>query len=350
MKAIIDRAGRLLDENQVFVLATIVSRHGSTPRTAGVRMIVEAAGRTWGTIGGGLMEARVVEQAAAVLASQRPQIMVFDMRQIELADMDLICGGRLEVLLERIAPGSDAAAAIGRWRDLQRAGESGLFLTVLHFTAEKLDAVDHCLLQGAQTPSGAHRLAPATIDEIRRSHAGAAGLRTLTIGEALVLVEPVCPVEVLHLFGAGHVAQPTARLAAFAGFRVWVADDRAAFANAARFPEAEAVRVLPSFDAALDGVAIDRRAFIVIVTRGHLHDRAVLAQALRTEACYIGMIGSRRKRDQIFRALRKQGVGEDELKRVHAPIGLDIGAETPAEIAFSIVAELIQVRAQGRRK
>jgi xanthine dehydrogenase accessory factor len=98
----------------------------------------------------------------------------------------------------------------------------------------------------------------------------------------------------------------------------------------------------------MNGLAVNRSSFIVIVTRGHLHDKTVLMQALRTEATYIGMIGSRRKRDHIFTALLKQRFTEADLKRVHSPIGLDISAETPEEIAVSIVAELIQARSQGR--
>ena len=164
----------------------------------------------------------------------------------------------------------------------------------------------------------------------------------------MVVIDPLRKEETVYLFGAGHVAQPTARLAAFVGFRVRVVDDRAEFANADRFPEAEEVRVATDFDSALKGIAVDRSGFIVIVTRGHLHDKTVLMQALRTEAAYIGMIGSRRKRDHIFNALLKQGFTENDLKRVHSPIGLDIGAETPEEIALSIVAELVKARAQGR--
>ena len=152
----------------------------------------------------------------------------------------------------------------------------------------------------------------------------------------------------MFLFGAGHVAQPTARLATLVGFRVWAVDDRE-YANGDRFPEAEKIRVVEDFGSALKGLTIDRNAFIVIVTRGHLHDKTVLAQALHTDAAYIGMIGSRRKRDHIFKALLKQGFTAADLKRVYSPIGLEIGAETPAEIALSIVAELVKVRAEVRR-
>jgi xanthine dehydrogenase accessory factor len=130
---------------------------------------------------------------------------------------------------------------------------------------------------------------------------------------------------------------------------VWIVDDRAEFACRERFPEAEEIRVVTDFDCALKGLAIDHRSFIVIVTRGHMHDQNVLMQALRTPAAYIGMIGSRRKRDHIFNALLKHGFTETDLKRVHSPIGLDIAAETPAEIALSIVAELVLTRAQRRR-
>jgi len=138
-------------------------------------------------------------------------------------------------------------------------------------------------------------------------------------------------------------------LAAMVGFRVQVVDDRAVFANTDRFPDAEKIRVIADFDTALKGLPIDRNAFIVIVTRGHLHDQTVLMQALRTKAAYIGMIGSLSKRNHIFNALLKLGFTEADLKRVHAPIGLAIGAETPEEIALSITAELVQTRAKERR-
>jgi xanthine dehydrogenase accessory factor len=124
-----------------------------------------------------------------------------------------------------------------------------------------------------------------------------------------------------------------------------VLDDRPEFASSERFPRAEQIKVIPSFPQAFEGLEIDRDGYVVIVTRGHLHDKTVLEQALKTDAGYIGMIGSRRKRDLIYRELLTKGFSQAELGRVHAPIGLAIGAETPEEIAVSIVAELIQVRA-----
>jgi xanthine dehydrogenase accessory factor len=349
MKSIAEAADRLIDNQQGFVLATIINRQGSAPRTAGTRMIVASDGRTVGTIGGGLLEARVIEAAEDVRSSHHPQVVPFDMAQSELATMDMVCGGRLEVLLEIIDPGTPAAAVLKGWRNAQSGPDRCFFLTELRFAGDRLEGLGHALLKNGRIVYGELSLPPAAVEKLVRDHSAATRLRAATCGGSLLLIDPVLPLETVFLFGAGHVAQPTARLAAFVGFRVRVVDDRAEFADARRFPEAEEVLVVTDFDAALKGLGIDRCAFIVIVTRGHLHDKTVLMQALRTEAGYIGMIGSRRKRDYIFNALLKQGFSEADLKRVHSPIGLDIGAETPEEIALSIVAELVQARAHRRR-
>jgi xanthine dehydrogenase accessory factor len=349
MNLIAETAGRLLDDHQPFVLATIVNREGSAPRTAGTRMIVAAGGRAVGTIGGGLLEARTIAAAAEVLAARRPLLIPFDMTQSELAAMDMICGGRLEVLLEFIDPGSPTGVVFKGWGDVQRSQDHCLLMTVIRFAGEKVAAVSHGLLKNDHVVYGNLPFGAATIESLARNYSGSVRMQTVALGESLVLIDPVLPQETVFLFGAGHVAQPTARLAAIAGFRVRVVDDRADFANAERFPEAEEVRVVTDFDSASNGLAIDRGAFVVILTRGHLHDKTVLMQALRTEAAYIGMIGSRRKRDHIFNALLKQGFTQADLERVHSPIGIDIGAETPEEIALSIVAELVHVRARRRR-
>ncbi len=128
-----------------------------------------------------------------------------------------------------------------------------------------------------------------------------------------------------------------------------VVDDRADFANRERFPSADRIVVPDSFAGAFGDLSVDEDSYIVIMTRGHLHDRTVLEQALRTRAGYVGMIGSKKKVAETFRALQEEGFSPDDLARVHAPIGLSIGAETPEEIAMSIAAQLIQVRANRGR-
>lgn len=164
-----------------------------------------------------------------------------------------------------------------------------------------------------------------------------------------VFIEPIVADPTVYIFGAGHVAVPLAKLARVAGFDVVVIDDRDLFANLQRFPEAKQIIVAP-FEKALQQVEPNDSSYLVIVTRGHLHDERVLEWACGTRARYVGMIGSRAKVATIFRRLKKRGIPAKALERVHSPIGLDIGAETPEEIAVSIVAELVQARRGGGRE
>jgi xanthine dehydrogenase accessory factor len=162
-----------------------------------------------------------------------------------------------------------------------------------------------------------------------------------------VFLEPILSDPKVFLFGGGHVSLPVARLSKRVGFRVAVIDNRPEFASRERFPEADEV-VIEEFSSAFKKLKIDGESYAVILTRGHVYDQEVLEWALGTEARYIGMIGSRKKVQAIFRNLREKGIPEEKLAAVHSPIGLDIGALTPEEIAVSIVAELIRERRKGR--
>ena len=161
----------------------------------------------------------------------------------------------------------------------------------------------------------------------------------------ILYVEPLDAPPVLLLCGGGHVSLEVARLAHSCGFVVDVVDDREEFSNAGRFPMARHCRVLPGYENLVQTCDIGRRHFVAIITRGHSFDREALAQALTSHAQYVGMIGSRTKREQVYAALRKQGVPDAELAAVCCPIGLSIEAETPQQIAVSIVAELLAARA-----
>lgn len=162
-------------------------------------------------------------------------------------------------------------------------------------------------------------------------------------GTLEIFIEPVQPPAVLYMFGAGHVALQVCRAATNAGFEVTVVDDREAFASRERFPEAKAV-MAADFDEAMTRLMPVQASYIVILTRGHHDDMRVLRWAVQTPARYIGMIGSRRKTIKIFEELKKEGIAASLFDRVHAPVGLDIGAVTPEEIAVSITAELIAER------
>ena len=163
-----------------------------------------------------------------------------------------------------------------------------------------------------------------------------------------IFVEPVLPPALLYIFGAGHVSLNLYKVARNAGFDVVVVDDRQTYANRERFPHAKEV-IAEDFDKVMAGLAPSESAYVVIVTRGHRDDMRVLRWAVRTHARYIGMIGSKRKTITIFRELVKEGLAPELFERVHAPVGLDIGAITPEEIAVAITAELIAVRRKSER-
>ena len=161
-------------------------------------------------------------------------------------------------------------------------------------------------------------------------------------GTVEVFVEPILPQPVVYLFGGGHVSMAVARAAHAAGFGVGIIDDREAFANTERFPMAH--EIFTSFEDAFEKLRPNASSYLVIVTRGHKEDMRVLGWAVRTQARYVGMIGSRRKVFSVYKALEKEGYRMEEFERVFAPMGLEIGALSPEEIAISIVAELVAVR------
>jgi xanthine dehydrogenase accessory factor len=162
-------------------------------------------------------------------------------------------------------------------------------------------------------------------------------------GEVEVFIEPILTLPTLYIFGGGHISLPLAKIGKLLGFKIAVIDDRAEFANTDRFPEAD-ITLADDFTKTFPKIKIDKSSYIVIVTRGHQHDELVLEWAMGTKAKYIGMIGSKTKVKAIFSHLQAKGITKEQLNRVHAPIGLKIEAQTPEEIAVSIIAEIIMVR------
>jgi xanthine dehydrogenase accessory factor len=162
-----------------------------------------------------------------------------------------------------------------------------------------------------------------------------------------IYIEPVIPSPRVYIFGGGHVSLSVAKMSKMVGFEVVVLDDRPQFANRERFAEADEV-IAEEFEFSLPKLKVNRSSYLIIVTRGHAYDQEVLEWAVKTEARYLGMIGSRRKIQMVYASLKEKGVPAEKLERVHAPIGLNIGALTPEEIAVSIVAEMIQERRKGK--
>jgi xanthine dehydrogenase accessory factor len=165
-------------------------------------------------------------------------------------------------------------------------------------------------------------------------------------GKLEIFVEPILPTPQMIIFGAGHISTQLSKIATVAGFKTTIVDNRPIYANSERFPEAEAI-YSQSFDEAFEKIVPNENSYIVIVTRGHQEDETVLRWAVRTNARYIGMIGSKRKVRTIYQDLEREGVSRERLDLVCAPIGLDIGAVLPEEIAVAIVAEAIHYRRAG---
>jgi xanthine dehydrogenase accessory factor len=344
MKIIAQTACELLEKGESFVLATIVSHTGSTPRTSGSKMVVTADGKGIGTIGGGLLEAGAMSKAVELIALGQSAVIAFDLSQATVATMDMICGGQAKVLLDCVSPTPTNRMVFDRWRRMLDAGQQGTLLTIIMGSEPKIDAVGHGLAMSDGQVVGDLALSEPDRKQVLAAVVTAAAVQSIVFDGVFLILEPTPRTATAYLFGAGHVARATAAMAAMVGFRISVCDDRLEFANRERFPEADQIRVIDNFAQALAGLAVGKQDFVLILTRGHLHDKTVLAQALRTEAGYIGMIGSRKKRDAIFTGLRKEGFSPADIDRVYSPIGLPIGAETPEEIAVSILAELIMVR------
>jgi xanthine dehydrogenase accessory factor len=337
---------RLLEQGESFAVATIFDKVGSAPRSAGAKMVVRADGSIFGTIGGGRLEADAMRLAGETLLARRTLVHKFDLTGKDVAAMDMICGGVGEVLIEFIDANDEnnrivcAAAA----NVLERGAKAWLITVLSEKPSANGLARRQCLVGADKSLIGTVDCDPYILEKL------VAGPAKISIhAEALdgqrFLVEALRPTGTVYLFGAGHLSQRIAPLSQSVGFRTVILDDRQDYANRDRFPEPAEIVPVDSFGD-LPSLPFDENSYLVIVTRGHLYDGVVLKQALRSGAAYIGMIGSRGKRDLVFKDMISRGYREDELARVHAPIGANIGAETPEELAVSIVAELIQVRAK----
>jgi len=337
----------LLAGGENLVLATIVSRSGSAPRAVGSRMAVRPDGAIVGTIGGGILEARVMELAREVFGHGQSVLKKYVLTAQDASQMGMVCGGQISVLLQFLEASQPANPEL--YRDIEaalKARKRAWLIIEMPSAFDVPQLTAQFLVRGEGMTAG--DLDPQAIQTLT-AQASAGQPEIVDHQGRRFLVESLCHEGSVYIFGAGHVSQQLAPLAVLVGFHTVVLDDRREFASRERFPNADEVIVLDSFQRALDGLEIDADSYLVIVSRGHAHDQTVLRQALKTDAGYIGMIGSRRKRDAVYANLEKEGYSRLDFDRVFSPIGLAIGAETPEEIAVSIVAELIQVRAEKNR-
>ena len=307
------------------VMVTVIASSGATPRGAGARMLVGQSGRLRGTIGGGAVEYRSEQIAKTVLQEKSSRGHDFTLTRDDVQNLGMICGGACNVFFHYLPAGDPEILALaegaeerflkGRdaWLVSDMADGGRLYL------ADKTDA----------------SLTPYLT---RHPH------RVQTEGRDLY-VEQIVTGGRVYVFGGGHVAQELVPVLAHVGFRCVVMDDRPEFADKALFPAAEQV-VLGDFHRIADYLTIGSEDYVCVMTRGHAGDTVVQAQVLKCHPCYCGVIGSRHKAAGVRKVLKEEyGLTEAELDQVTTPIGLSIQAETPAEIAVSIAAQMIQHRA-----
>ena len=321
-----------IDSKKVGVLATVISRTGSAPRDVGARMFVAGDGSSYGTVGGGVLELQVQAEAMRVQGKNVSSIFHVRMDAKTVEAEGMICGGNVDVLIEPVT--GSQGEVYGRLAEMNKKGRKGVVVTGLGrevFTKTLIE--DNLFIAGDPIDEVLAEKYLRLLDDER----------IVVSDEGKFIVEPVVPRIQLYIFGAGHVSQYIARMAKMVNFYVVVIDDREEFANPDRFPDADEILV-SNFTGAFSSISFTGSEFIVIVTRGHSHDADVLRAALSEKTRYVGMIGSKRKVKIIFDAMREYGFGDDAISRVHAPIGLPINAETPQEIAVSIVSQLIQIR------
>jgi xanthine dehydrogenase accessory factor len=329
-----------------FVLATILDVQGSSPRHVGTRFLVKKDGTIVGTIGGGLFEAQVQEFAGTVMDKGVSHRASFSFQGVDAQSTEMICGGDAEVILEFVEAGDKANEALfRRLLAITRGRKQGLFFIDVPIAPGGLGKVQHLLIEPEEDRLGGFPNDETAVGAVPpKRMLKSSQLLDVPGFDHPVFLEWLRPKGTAFIFGAGHVGECVAHMAAYVDFRVVILDDRAEFASVERIPDADNIVVVESFDRGVHELGIDEDGYVVIVTRGHAHDKTVLAEALKTEAGYIGMIGSRRKTGLIYKALLEEGFNREDLERVHAPIGLPIGGETPQEIAVSIIAEMIQIR------
>ena len=336
MKALIASMQQALSRGEGVVLCSILASSGSTPRGSGAKMAVFADGHTEGTVGGGAVELESGKLAMEVLRTKQSLVHGYCLVPNQVADIGMICGGNVTVYFQYFDPQDDAARALLQGIAELLRGNRNSWLVY------RMDSGCVSAMGTYDADHGLRFTDCISIDELQpllRSDA------VTKKGEPRYYVEPLTQAGYAYIFGGGHVGAALVPVLASVGFRVVVYDNRPDFAVPARYPQAERVIFGDYLDISAH-LTLRADDYVCIMTPGHQADREVLLQAMRSPATYIGCIGSRHKIASTNAYLLENGIPEADLARIHAPIGLDILGQTPAEIAVSIAAEMILHRAR----
>ena len=349
MEETFEHLDRLRGQERRVAMATLVATKGTTPRKEGAKMWVGEGGRILGSVTiGGCVDARVIAESEDVLASATPRLLSVSMGDEDAWDMGLSCGGTVDVLIEPIdlaagkGPVLDAYEVV---RSALAAGRHAVAVTPLNGVSAKLVVREDGTAVGTLGDMALDEQACAlALESIRQGRSRTVTLREHSAEPLDAFFELHGPPSTLLVFGAGHVAMPLVQMAKVLGWKVIVIDGRERFATRDRFPNADEIRIGILSDIAEQFTYTPSTA-VVLVAHDYKYDIPVLRTVLQSDAAYIGLLGSRKRGTAILEFLAQEGIGGEALGRVHVPVGLDIGAQTAAEIALSVLAEAIAVRA-----
>ncbi len=343
MRSILAQVREWRDEGQRVALATVISVQGSAPRREGARMAVSGRGDVVGSVSGGCVENDVIVQAQDVMESGQPLLARYAISDDMAWDVGLACGGSIEVWIEPLASSRLQA-------ELENALEQDCLLaqaTLIEGSGRLGDKLLVWPLGEALGSLGDAALEQQVADDARAMmERPRAKLRQYAEPSARVFIEVLPPPPHLVIFGGVHIAIPLTTIAKTLGYRVTIADPRQAFANQERFPHAD--QVIPEWpQKAVEQLKIGPATYCVILTHDPKIDEPALKSLLGQGAAYVGAIGSRKTHAERFARMAQHGVDAQQLAEVYAPVGLNLGAQTPEEIALAIMAEIVAVRQGG---
>ena len=350
MEEVLREAQNLVNKGEPFVIATVVGTKGSTPQKPGAKLLVREDGTGVGTLGGGCVEGDIWFAAKMMLKDGgSPTVTDYLLNEDVAAREGLVCGGTMYFMIDPVFDPKDAKEPITGIVDAYDGSASVGLATLLKPAKSKGSVGDKLFIRKDGSISG-------SLGDPDRDSEIAAQLKELvdygrvksvkTQDGAEVFMEGFTMPAAVVIAGGGHIGKSLAPLVKMLGLRLWVVDDRPEFANMERFPEADGV-IVADYAEGLQQMDIRPNTSVVVATRGHRQDDLALEAAVRSPAGYVGLVGSKRKTILIYEELLKHGIPLERLKAVHAPIGLDIGAKTPEEIAVSIVSEIVAFR-EGR--
>ena len=351
MESVFKAAVEELDQAKPMVVATVVRTSGSTPQKSGAKLLVREDGSGVGTLGGGCVEGDIWFAAQELLKrGGDAELRDYQLNEDLAAQDGLVCGGTMYFLIDPVRetdPYKDFAA------QAVEAYAGGPPMAIVNVTSAPLGSrvvvgAKMLVRENSETQGGLG-------DEVLEAMTVAKARDLMAMGKNDYLylhdgtecyIEAYTTPPTLVLIGGGHVSKAIAPIAKSVGFRIFVFDDREQFSNPERFPEAD-ITMVGDYRDGFDKLPVNANSFVVVASRGHQFDDAAVSGALRTPASYVGLLGSKRKTILIYEELIRNGFDPEELRRINAPIGLDIGGRTPEEIALSVMSEIVAFRLGG---